>query len=89
MKFPSFNINPTTLLIGAGAVLLAPMVLSVASGLLRSATKFGIKTAMISYDKGKEIVSEATDTVSEITSEAKTEVFGEPKKKPKKAAAAT
>jgi hypothetical protein len=89
MKFPSFNINPTTLLIGAGAVLLAPMALAVASGLFKSATKFGIKTAMISYNKGKEIVSDTTDAVSVITSEAKSEVFGNPKKKPQKAAAAT
>jgi hypothetical protein len=89
MKFLSFYITPGTLLIGAGAVLLAPMALSVVAGILRSATKLGIKTVFLSYETGKKIVSEATDAVSEITSEAKSEVYEEPKKQPKKAAAAT
>jgi hypothetical protein len=46
-----------------------------------------MKTAMLSYDKGKRIVSDATDAVSEITSEAKSEIFGGIKKQPEKATA--
>jgi hypothetical protein len=53
MKFLSFYITPGTLLIGAGAVLLAPMALSVVAGILRSATKLGIKTVFLSYETGK------------------------------------
>ena len=89
MKLPSFSINPGTLLIGAGAVLLAPLVLPAVGSILRSVTKVGMKTAMISYDKGKKMVSDATDAVSDIASEAKSEVFGKPKRQPKKASAAT
>jgi hypothetical protein len=89
MRIPSFSISPGSILVGAGAVLLAPMAISFTAGILRSATKLGIRTAFLSYEAGKKIVSNATDTVSEITAEAKSEVYGKPKKRPKKAAAAT
>jgi hypothetical protein len=88
--------SPGAILVGAGAVLLAPLVLPAAASALRSVTKFGIKTAMIGYDKGKEVVSGGKDAVagmtgsiSDITSEAKAEVFGPAKKQPKKTPAAS
>jgi hypothetical protein len=89
MKLPSFSISPGAILIGAGAVLLTPIVLPTVAGVLRSVTKVGMKTAMLSYDKGKQVVTDATTAVSDVTSEAKSEVFGGPKKQPKKSAAAS
>jgi hypothetical protein len=41
---------------------------------------------MIGYDHGKKMITDARDSLSEITSEAKSEVFGKPKKRFKKAA---
>jgi hypothetical protein len=87
MKLPNLNLTPGGILVGAGAVLLAPLVLPTAAQILRSSTKIGMKTAMLSYDKGKRIISDTTDAVSEITSEAKSEIFGGIKKQPEKATA--
>ncbi len=89
MKFPSFDLSPGALLIGAGAALLTPLVLPAAASLLRSTTKFGIKTAMIGYGTGKKLVTDATSAISDVTSEAKSGVFNKPKQKAKKAAASS
>jgi hypothetical protein len=42
---------------------------------------------MIGYDQGKKMITDAKDSLSEITSEAKSEVFEEPKKRTKRVAA--
>jgi hypothetical protein len=88
MKMPTLNITPAGIAVGAGAVLLAPLVLPVATRILRSATKFGMKTAMLSYDRGKKVLSDGKDAITNITSETKSEISKPAKKPTKKGAAA-
>ncbi len=81
----------TGLAIGAASVLLAPIVLPVLGGVLKSLTKAGIKGGMVLYEKGRLLVEETKETIEDLTEEAKAEL-GEGQElavaKPKKAAAA-
>jgi hypothetical protein len=80
----------TGLAIGAASVILAPVVLPVAAGILKSLTKAGIKGGMVLYEKGKVLAEETKETFEDLTEEAKAEM-NEGKEvtvaKPKKAAA--
>jgi len=81
----------TGLAIGAASVLLAPVVLPVLGGILKSLTKAGIKGGMILYEKGKLLAEETRETIEDLTEEAKAELnAGEEVAvaKPKKAVAA-
>lgn len=62
------------LVIGAGASLLAPIVLPLVGGLLKAVTKGAIKTTMLVYAGSKDVVNKTTATIEEITAEARAEV---------------
>ncbi len=68
-------------LIGAGAVLLAPIVIPMIAGLLRPVLKAGIKTGLIAYHKVKEVTAEAVESMEDLTAEAKSEMSGSEEKK--------
>ena len=76
MKFPGVNIgwNLGTVALGAGVLLLGPMLLTVAGGIAKSIVKTGIKSGMMLYDKGLDIAEGAKETMGELTSEAKSEI---------------
>jgi hypothetical protein len=82
----------TGLVVGAAAVLLAPVVLPVVSGVLKSLVKAGIKGGLILYEKGKVMAEETRETLEDLTAEAKAEMSQEreavAKSTPKKAAVA-
>ncbi len=81
----------TGLAIGAVAVILAPVVLPVIGGVLKSLSKSAIKGGLIMYEKGKVAVAEARETLEDLTAEAKAEMAEEEPALPapkKKAAAA-
>ncbi|MCG6878863.1 MAG: DUF5132 domain-containing protein [Deltaproteobacteria bacterium] len=77
------------LAIGAASVILAPVVLPVVGGVLKSLTKAGIKGGMVLYEKGKLFAEETKETVEDLTEEAKAELKAGSKAvaAPKKAAA--
>jgi len=78
------------LAIGAASVILAPVVLPVVGGVLKTLTKASIKGGMVLYEKGKLFAEEARETVEDLTEEAKAELKEDSKMavaKPKKAAA--
>jgi hypothetical protein len=79
MRMPFFSgvSLGTGLLIGAGAVLLAPIVLPVVAGVGKSLLKAGIKGGLIIYEKGKVAIEEAKETIEDLTAEAKAELAGE------------
>ncbi|WP_051184391.1 DUF5132 domain-containing protein [Desulfatiglans anilini] len=82
----------TGLAVGAAAVLLAPIILPVAGGVLKSLAKAGIKGGIILYEKGKLMVEETKETLEDLTAEAKSELAGEqaaPVAKAKKAVTTT
>lgn len=78
------------LAIGAASVVLAPVVVPLAGGVLKSLAKAGIKGGMVLYEKGKLLAEETKETIEDLTEEAKselTEVQEVAVAKPKKAVA--
>jgi Protein of unknown function (DUF5132) len=89
MKLGDVRIS-SGVLIGAGVVLLAPVVIPVIAGLLRPVLKAGIKTGLITYHKVKEVTAEAVESVEDLAAEAKAEMAASEEEKgdkPKKSAA--
>jgi hypothetical protein len=64
----------TGLAIGAASVLLAPILLPVLGGILKSLTKAGIKGGMVLYEKGRLLAEETRETIEDLTEEAKAEL---------------
>lgn len=60
--------------IGAASVFLAPIVLPVVAGVVKSLTKAGIKGGMVLYEKGKLFAEETKETLEDLTEEAKSEL---------------
>ena len=99
MKFPSVSLDVGTLAVGAGIVLLAPIVTPLVAGILRPAAKNVIKGSLLVYDRTKTTIAEARESVEDwtaeakaeleaLSAEAKAEIEGESKPAPKKTAAA-
>jgi hypothetical protein len=65
--------------VGAGAVVLAPVIIPVASTLLRSLTKATIKGGLIAYNTAKIATAEAMESFEDMAAEAKSEIAEEPK----------
>lgn len=63
----------TGLAIGAGAALLGPVIVPVAGNLLRPMAKAMIKGGIVAYDWGRQAVSQASETASDIAAEARAE----------------
>lgn len=81
----------TGLIVGAAAVILAPVVLPMVGGILKSLTKAGIKGGMVLYEQGKLLMEETKETIEDLTEEAKAELSegqAAAAAKPKKAVAA-
>jgi len=89
LSFPKGLTWGSGLAIGAASVILAPIVLPVVGGVLKSLTKAGIKGGMVLYEKGKLFAEETKETVEDLTEEAKAELKAGPKAvaAPKKTAA--
>lgn len=64
----------TGLALGAATVLLAPVLLPVVGGILRSITKAGIKGGLIMYERGKLTFAEARESFDDLAAEAKAEM---------------
>jgi hypothetical protein len=81
-----------TLAVGAGAVVLAPIVMPVLAGILKPVTKAVIKGGLIAIDTVKVKTAQTYEAVEDLAAEAKAEVDEQlapkstKKKKPAKAA---
>lgn len=62
------------LAIGIGAAILAPVVVPVLASVVKPLAKAAIKGGIMLYEKGREVVAEATEMVEDIVAEAKAEV---------------
>lgn len=62
------------LALGAGAVILTPIVLPVVGGVLKSLTKAAIKGGIIILEQGKVIAAETRETFEDMTAEARAEI---------------
>jgi hypothetical protein len=69
--------------IGAGAVLLAPVIMPVIAGVLKPLAKNVIKGGILAYEGVKVALAETKETVEDITAEAYAEI-AEAKKPPAK-----
>ena len=89
MKVLGSSVNVGTLAIGAGIVLLAPVVIPVVTGILKPLAKNAIKGSLLALERAKIATAETMESLEDLAAEAKAEIpesAGEEPVKPKKAA---
>ncbi len=67
----------TGLLIGVGALILAPVVLPIVAGILKTTTKAAVKTGVTLYEIGSEAVGEVGKIVGDLVTETTAVLSGE------------
>jgi hypothetical protein len=67
----------TGLLIGAAAVLAAPIVIPMVTAAMRPLARAAIRGGLIAYERGKVIVAEAQEDFEDLMAEAKAEMAHE------------
>jgi hypothetical protein len=60
--------------VGAGVMILAPIVVPIVASALRPVVKAAIKGGMIAYGKMKETAAETAETIEDLAAEAKSEL---------------
>ena len=63
-----------SLVVGAGVVLLAPIVIPVVASVMKPIAKAAIKGGLLAYGKIKETAAETMETVEDLAVEAKAEL---------------
>ncbi|MDD3581730.1 MAG: DUF5132 domain-containing protein [Desulfobacca sp.] len=63
----------TSILVGAGVALVAPVILPAVATIIRPVAKATIKGGLMLADKVKEIAAEASEQVSDLVAEARAE----------------
>ncbi len=74
MKIFNGSLNPGSLAVGAGIVLLTPVVLPVIGAILKPMAKAVIKGTLLAYEGAKVSVAETKEALEDITAEAKAEM---------------
>lgn len=67
-------LNLGNIVVGAAAVVLAPVVIPAIGGMLRPMAKAAVKGGVLMFEKGKEIAAEARETVEDLTAEVRSEM---------------
>lgn len=67
----------TGLVIGIGAAVLAPVILPVLAGVAKPLAKAAMKSGLLLYNKGKEVIAEVGEVTEDLWAEAKTEAEAE------------
>lgn len=62
------------LAVGIGAAVIAPAVVPIVASVVKPLAKAAIKGGIMLYEKGREVVAEATEMVEDIVAEAKAEM---------------
>jgi hypothetical protein len=95
MRILGSSVNLGTLAVGAGIVVLAPVVIPVVTGILKPLAKNAIKGSLLMYEKAKVATAETMESLEDLAAEAKAELAesaedepAKPKKTAKKAKAA-
>jgi len=63
-----------TMAIGAGVVLLAPVIIPAVASVLRPVAKAVIKGGMLAYENARIAVAETRETIEDIAAEARSEI---------------
>lgn len=80
MKFIPKGLTPGNLAIGAGVVLLAPVVLPIVGSVAKPVIKAVIKGALVTVEGARVVIEEAKESFEDITAEVKAERAEEPAK---------
>jgi hypothetical protein len=73
MRIPK-GFDVSSLAIGAGVVLLAPIVVPVIGSVLKPMAKAVIKGGLLAYEGAKVSIAETKETLEDIAAEAKSEI---------------
>jgi hypothetical protein len=79
MKFLNGSLSVSSLAVGAGVVLLTPVVIPVVGSILKPVAKAVIKGGLIAYESAKVSIAETKETMEDLTAEAKSEISQESK----------
>jgi len=63
-----------SVLVGVGVALVAPIVVPALAGSMRPLAKAVMKGGMLVYDKGAEVIAEASEQLSDMIAEARSEL---------------
>ncbi|MFO7748656.1 MAG: DUF5132 domain-containing protein [Desulfobacteraceae bacterium] len=74
MKLIPTSITPTNVAVGAGVVILTPIVLPLVGSIAKPIFKAVIKGALVTYEGTRVAIAEAKESLEDITAEAKAEV---------------
>ncbi len=74
MKLFSGGISFGSLAVGAGVVLLAPVIFPIIGSLLKPVVKTAIKGGLLAYDGAKAYVAETKEMIEDLSAEAKAEL---------------
>lgn len=78
MKFMPKGLTVGNLAIGAGIVLLAPIVLPILGSIIKPIAKAAIKGVLVTYEGARVAIAEAKESLEDMTAEAKAEMAEEP-----------
>lgn len=74
MKLFNGGLSVGSLAIGAGVILLAPVIIPVIGGILKPLAKAIIKGGLIAYEGAKVTIAETKETLEDLAAEAKSEI---------------
>jgi hypothetical protein len=77
MRFSGNGFKIGSLAVGAGVVLLAPVVIPVVGAVLKPLTKAVIKGGIMAYEGAKVSLAETKETIEDLAAEAKAEISQE------------
>ena len=70
----------TSLVIGAGIVLLAPIVMPMVASVMKPLAKAAIKGGLLAFESSKVALAETKETLEDLAAEAKAEIASAQKK---------
>jgi hypothetical protein len=74
MKVFGSSLSMSGVALGAGVILLAPVVIPVIGAILKPLTKAVIKGSLLAYQSAKVSIAETKEMVEDIAAEAKAEI---------------
>lgn len=77
MKIFNGGLSVGSLAVGAGVVLLAPVVIPVIGAILKPMAKAAIKGGLLAYEGAKLSIAETREAIEDLTAEAKAEMSQE------------
>jgi hypothetical protein len=67
----------TPILLGVGALILAPMIIPAAASILKPLAKATVKSGLLLVHRGRELIAETAEALEDITAEVRAELIAE------------